>query len=308
MDIKKNSATIESAIIHEIIFFLLSKKVGSGIFVLSGLIAREYAGPSTCISWVIAGGAALLSGCCYAELSGRIPSSGSSYAYVYAAMGELPAVIAAACLSLEYLVSGSAVARSWGDKMVVWLKSEFHMRQLVLNLLEPGFGFNTMAFLVSVVSLALLLKGVKESKNVTNIFTTTKVILVLYMIFGGAFYFRMDNLKPFFPPKFGVGGMMRGATSSFFGYIGYDEVCCVAGEAIQPQKNMPKAVMLTIAIVTFLTVFASVSLVGMQPYFDISSTSGFPEGKSICHFLNFLFILLFIIYYFPILLESFSIQ
>ena len=85
--------------------------IGSGIFVLCGLIASEYAGPATCISWVIAGIAAFLSGCCYAELSGRIPSAGSSYAYAFATMGELPAFLTAACLTLEFLVSGSAVAR-----------------------------------------------------------------------------------------------------------------------------------------------------------------------------------------------------
>lgn len=85
--------------------------IGSGIFVLCGLIATEYAGPATCISWVIAGIAAFLSGCCYAELSGRIPSAGSSYAYAFVSMGELPAFLTAACLTLEFLVSGSAVAR-----------------------------------------------------------------------------------------------------------------------------------------------------------------------------------------------------
>jgi len=197
---------------------------------------------------------------------------------VYAAIGELPAVIAAACLTLEYVVSGSAVARSWGDKMVDWLKNEIDLSGWMLYLLDPGFGFNPLAFLISLVSTLSLLQGVKESKSVTNFFTSVKVILVMYMIVGGAFYFQSKNLTPFIPKSMGMSGMMRGATSSFFGYIGYDEVCCVAGEAINPQKNMPRAVMLTIGIVTLLTVLASFSLVGMQPYFDISATSGFPEA------------------------------
>lgn len=85
--------------------------IGSGIFVLNGLIAREYAGPATFLSWIISGVAALLSGCCYAELSGRIPSAGSTYAYAYVAVGELPAFVTAGMLTLEFLLSGSAVAR-----------------------------------------------------------------------------------------------------------------------------------------------------------------------------------------------------
>ena len=85
--------------------------IGSGIFVLNGLIANQYAGPATFLSWIVSGIAALLSGCCYAELSGRIPSAGSSYAYAFVALGELPAFITAAMLTLEFLLSGSAVAR-----------------------------------------------------------------------------------------------------------------------------------------------------------------------------------------------------
>lgn len=85
--------------------------IGSGIFVLNGLIANQYAGPSTFLSWIISGIAAGLSGCCYAELSGRIPSAGSSYAYAFCALGELPAFVTACFLTLEFLLSGSAVAR-----------------------------------------------------------------------------------------------------------------------------------------------------------------------------------------------------
>jgi len=85
--------------------------IGSGIFVLNGLIAHSYAGPATFLSWIISGIAALLSGCCYAELSGRIPSAGSSYAYAFVALGELPAFVTAGMLSLEFMLSGSAVAR-----------------------------------------------------------------------------------------------------------------------------------------------------------------------------------------------------
>jgi amino acid transporter len=93
--------------------------IGSGLFVLAGLVAHEYAGPAATLSWLVSGMAALLSGCCYAELASRIPIAGSAYAYSYVAMGEFPAVIAAACLTLEYIAAAAAVARSWGDKASV---------------------------------------------------------------------------------------------------------------------------------------------------------------------------------------------
>jgi APA family basic amino acid/polyamine antiporter len=253
--------------------------IGSGIFVLCGLISHSYAGPATFLSWGIAGMAACLSGVCFAELSGRIPSSGSSYIYSYVAIGELPAFLSAACLTLEYMVSGAAVARSWGDKVVEYLTLQLHFSQddLIIKLLNPGW-INPMAFLVSLLSLVLLVAGIKESKRVTNFMSTAKVLLVAAMCFFGFFLFHKENWTPFIPSQFGLSGIFRGATSSFFGYIGYDEVCCLAGEAMNPRENLPKAVLWVIAIVTILSMTASVSLIGMQPYQNISDTSGFPAA------------------------------
>ena len=254
--------------------------IGSGIFVLAGLIARNYAGPATTLSFAISGVAAAFSGVCYAELSGRIPSSGSTYIYCYVCMGELAAVIAAACLTLEYGVSGAAVARSWGDKMVVWIRDQWDLGGGQVETYLMPFGINLMAGLVSAVSVALLMGGVHESKQVTNFFTMTKIALVLFMTIGGYMNFQVSNIHSnttSFAP-FGLAGILRGATSSFFGYLGYDEVCCIAGEALHPHRDMPRAVLLTLLIVTVLYIFASLALSGMLPYDQISDTSGFPDA------------------------------
>jgi len=252
--------------------------VGSGIFVLCGLIAREHAGPATCLSWAISGFAAFLSGFCYAELSGRIPSPGSSYSYAYACMGELIAFLTAACLTLEFLVSGSAVARSWGDKVVEWLTVELDAGDWVQRYLAPGYGINPMAFAVSAASTALVVCGVRESKLVTDFFTWTKVGLVIFMAIGGLILLEPSNLKPFIPPKFGFSGVMRGATTSFFGYLGFDGICAVAGEAKDPTMNLPRSIMITLAIVTVLYITAAVALTGMLDFSEISVESGFPEA------------------------------
>jgi APA family basic amino acid/polyamine antiporter len=219
--------------------------IGSGIFVLCGFIAKNYAGPATCISWLISGIAATLSGVCYAELACRMPAAGSSYAYVYSSMGELPAMLAAACLTLEYLISAAAVARSWGDKMIIWLSENIHLiENEEKNFLNPGYNFNPLAALVSTASVVLLMNGVKESKAVTNFFTVTKITLVIFMaVFGLIIMKPRENLTPFIPQQLGLAGIFRGATSSFFGFIGFDEVACMAKEAVDPQKNMPLAIM-----------------------------------------------------------------
>mmetsp|Transcript_36566 Transcript_36566/g.43686 ORF Transcript_36566/g.43686 Transcript_36566/m.43686 type:complete len:423 (-) Transcript_36566:444-1712(-) len=275
--------------------------IGSGIFVLCGHIAHNYAGPASILSWILSGIAACLSGCAYAELASQIPEAGSTYVYVYVSMGELPAMVAAACLTLEYVVSGAAIARSWGDKVVEWLRNAGFLilddsRSITDNIdfydtteddatvnwlgyfVQPGFwNFNPLATIVATVTVLLLLTGVKESKTITNFFTLTKVTLVSFMTILGLILLQpSENLTPFLPAQFGYSGVIRGATSSFFGYIGFDEICCLAGEAKDPKKNIPKAIMLTLATVTVLYIFATLALVGMQPYQDISDISGFP--------------------------------
>jgi APA family basic amino acid/polyamine antiporter len=219
--------------------------IGSGVFVLCGSIAHNYAGPATCISWLISGMAACLSGVCYAEFACRMPAAGSSYVYVYASMGELPAVLVAACLTLEYVISAAAVARSWGDKMVLWMSDTFNLiDDEQPNFLNPGFGFNPLAALVSAASVILLINGVKESKAITNFFTVTKVLLVSFMALAGMILMKpRQNLTPFIPQQFGWAGVFRGATSSFFGFIGFDEVACMAQEALEPQKTMPLSIL-----------------------------------------------------------------
>ena len=286
------SSTIERYLsLFDLISIGVGGTIGSGIFVLNGFIAHNYAGPATSICWFISGLAACLSGVCYAELACRMPAAGSSYVYVYSSMGELPAVIVAGCLTLEYVVSAAAVARSWGDKVISWILMHFQSSQsddamnsiddeeteFILKILSPGYNFNPLSMLIATVAVILLLNGVKESKNVTNFFTMTKVAVVVFMAVVGLILMQpQENLKPFLPPEFGIAGIFRGATSSFFGYIGFDEICCMAGEAQNPQRNMPLAIIFSLAGVSILYITAALALTGMQPYGDISDVSGFP--------------------------------
>ena len=271
----ENSTVERHLSLFDLISVGVGGTIGSGIFVLTGYIAHYYAGPATTLSFLVSGAAACCSGLCYAELAGRIPASGSTFAYAYVALGELPAVLAAACLTLEYMVSGAAVARSWGDKMVLWLHDELHWES-AQKYLAPGYNLNPMAGCMSVACVLLLMDGVKESKMVTNVITAIKVALVVFMIVGGFVLWNGSNLQPFLP--YGTAGVLRGATSSFFGYLGYDEVCCIAGEALHPERDMPRAVLSTLAILTLLYVLAALALCAMQPYQEMSDTSAFPSA------------------------------
>ena len=90
--------------------------------------------------------------------------------------------------------------------------------------------------------------------------------------------FNPDNMTPLIPPEFGASGVLRGSMSSFFGYLGFDAVCCVAGEAINAERNLPLSIMITLWLVTTLYITASIALVGMQHYTQIDESSGYPEA------------------------------
>ena len=251
--------------------------VGSGLFVLCGLVAHDFAGPATTISWALSGLAACVSGCCYAEMASRVPAAGSAYAYCFVSMGELPAFLAATCLTLEYVMAASAVARSWADKVGLYLSEELHQGHWVQKYIQLD-PISPLAFIISLASTLLLMNGVKESKAVTNFFTFTKCAIVAFMVTAGFFFVDTANYKPFIPPNYGVTGVLRGSTATFFGYLGYDEVCCLAGEAVNPKRNLPLAIMITLVSVTILYIVATFSLTGMQHYDEISTISGFPAA------------------------------
>ena len=199
-------------------------------------------------------------------------------------MGEYAAVLAASCLTLEYGVSGAAVARSWGDKVLEWMAKSGNGEEVDHAGQSESF-FNPLAGLISLLSVVVLACGVQESKNVTNFFTITKMGLVAFMIVGGFCLFEGDNMVPLVVPAqvsasgtaFGASGILRGATSSFFGYLGFDEVVCLAAEAKNPNDT-PRAVLWTLAFVTVVYILASIALSGMLPYEQVSDTSGFPNA------------------------------
>ncbi|OQR95997.1 Amino Acid-Polyamine-Organocation (APC) Family [Thraustotheca clavata] len=257
--------------------------VGSGVFATAGLIARSYAGPGAVLSWLLAGLGCILSGASFMELSCMIPSAGSTYAYAYHSLGELPAMIAGMLLTLEYGVSSAGGARSWSDKLVAWLA---HIGIPGPEWMKPkDSSIDLYAGLLMSICVAIVLCGMSAGKRLINTITVIKISVVLFIIVVGLSQFHKSNLQPFLPPSYrneqdqvvyGWSGVMLGASASFYGYIGYDEVCCLAAEAKNPTRDIPRAVFGTVIGAAFLSTMATLSLLGMQKYsaIDIGESYG----------------------------------
>jgi len=294
-----NAADREAPLRHMSLFDLVALGVGctigSGVFVLAGVAAHSFAGPSSCLSYLMAGFVAALSGLPYAELAAAFPMDGSTYSYAYITLGEVFAVVASMCQTMEYGGSAAAVARSWGEKFVSWARSGQDeggdsLPAGVDKFLDPGYGLNPMAGIIASLCTAILLVGVQESKLAVNIISMTKVLLISFMIVSafllasGALPNSDDvpasfsNWDPFIPPEFGSKGIVEGASILFFAYIGFDQVCNLSGEVKNPVKDVPRAVMYTLMIDTVIYILAALALTALLPYEQISTVSGFPEA------------------------------
>ena len=277
--------------LFDLVAFGVGCTVGSGVFVLAGMAASEYAGPASSVSYLLAGLVASLSGLPYAELSAAFPLDGSTYSYAYIALGEVFAVVSSLCQTLEYGAAGAAVARSWGNKFVDWVQGGGVDDNSALGrFLSPGHGINPMAGVIALVCSLILLVGVRESKATTNVVSMTKVLLIVFMTVSGFLLASgavpkaddgpatFDNWSPFFPDEFRPQGIVDGASILFFAYLGFDCICNLSGEAKDPVRDVPRAVILTLAIDGVVYFLAALALTAMQPYSDISAVSGFSRA------------------------------
>ncbi|KAE9124104.1 hypothetical protein PF010_g6126 [Phytophthora fragariae] len=225
------------------------------------------------------------------ELACLIPSAGSTYAYSYHALGELPALVAGFLLTLEYGVSSAGGARSWSDKLTQWMESQLGV-QGPAWMKPPDSVVDLYAGLLMAGCTAVVLCGMQAGKRVVNVVTMTKISVVAFIIVVGLANFDADRIAPFVSDQqvvtvhgedavaFGWPGVLLGASASFYGYIGYDEVCCLAGEAKDPARNIPRAVVGTILGAATLSILATFALVGMQKYTEIDAEEAYGNAFS----------------------------
>ncbi|MFF5012523.1 amino acid permease [Streptomyces sp. NPDC001165] len=245
--------------------------LGTGIFVVLGEAVPE-AGPAIVVSFVLAGVTALFSALSYAELAGMIPGSGSSYSYAYATLGELVAWVCGWCLILEYGVSVAAVAVGWGQYVNELLDLAFGVTLPDSLSAPPGLGgtLNIPAALIVVLAMVVLLRGAKESALANTIMVGVKIAALLMFCAVAFTAFRAGNFHPLFP--LGAAGMSAGAASLFFSYIGFDAASTAGEEARNPQRDLPRAIILSLVLVTALYVLVAVAALGAMPWKQFAGT------------------------------------
>ncbi|CAL5356830.1 unnamed protein product [Camellia sinensis] len=247
--------------------------IGAGVYILVGTVAREHSGPALTFSFLIAGIAAALSAFCYAELASRCPSAGSAYHYSYICVGEGVAWLIGWALILEYTIGGSAVARGISPNLALLFGGADSLPFFLARQHLPGLDIvvDPCAALLVIVVTGLLCVGIKESTLVQSIVTTANVCAMLFVIIAGGYlgfksgWVGYELPVGYFP--FGVDGMLAGAATVFFAYIGFDSVASTAEEVKNPQRDLPLGIAAALSICCMLYMLVSVVIVGLVPYY-----------------------------------------
>jgi len=257
--------------------------IGAGIFVITGHAAAQYAGPAIVLSFALSAIACIFAGLCYAEFASMVPEAGSAYAYSYASLGEIIAMIIGWDLVLEYLFAMATVAVGWSGYVTSFLKdfgivipAAFSTPPFVHDAAAgwqaTGAIINLPAVFVIGILTYLVALGIRESSSANRIIVVIKVTVILLFMGFGIQYVRPENWTPFVPPnsgtfgEFGWSGILRGAGVVFFAYIGFDAVSTAAQEAKNPQKDMPRGILLSLGICTVLYVLVALILTGIVKY------------------------------------------
>lgn len=293
--------------LFDLVCFGIAAIVGAGIFSTIGTAAAD-GGPAVSLLFVLTAITCLFSALCYAEFAARVPVSGSAYTYAYAAFGELVAWIIGWALLMEYAIGNSTVAFSWSEYfsrlidgiqigkyrfgLPDWIETDYyscaqaagltgeidpdkqaaHQKLLDIWNSAPRLGnfriiLDLPALMINFLVTALVYVGIKESKTASNLMVMLKLVVVIGVIAVGVFYVQPANWSPFAPN--GATGVLKGIAAVFFAYIGFDAISTTAEECKDPQRDLPRATILTLIICTILYIVIALVLTGMVSYTEL---------------------------------------
>lgn len=288
---------------RDLAFFGIAAIIGAGSFSSLGPAVAN-GGPGVVFLFVICGIACSFTALCYSEFASRIPVAGSAYTYAYASFGELFAWIIGWALIMEYSIGNIYVAYSWSDYFTSLMhKLDIHIPEYLScsyleakkNLLEKTpntellAAWNTapviggLRIIVDIPALAinilityLVYRGIKESRNFSNAMVILKLFVVLLVILAGGYMIFSKGLtynwlpandegQHLFMPN-GFSGVMSAVSGVFFAYIGFDAVSVLAEESKNPQRDLPRGMILSLIICTGVYILLSLVLTGAVAY------------------------------------------
>ncbi|XP_070618527.1 cationic amino acid transporter 4 [Erythrolamprus reginae] len=258
--------------------------VGSGLYVLTGTVAKETAGPAIVVSFIIAGVASLLAALCYAEFGAQVPKTGSAYMFTYVSVGEIWAFLIGWNVILEYMIGGAAVARAWSG----YLDSIFDHR--IKNFTETHVGTWQVPFLahypdflasgIVLIATAFISFGARFSSWLNHVFSAISMVVILFILVMGFILAKAQNWSASeggFAP-YGISGIMAGSATCFYAFVGFDVIATSSEEARNPEKAIPRAIAISLSLATGAYILVSVVLTLMVPWHSLDPDSALADA------------------------------
>ncbi|XP_064227934.1 cationic amino acid transporter 4 isoform X2 [Aotus nancymaae] len=258
--------------------------VGSGLYVLTGTVAKDMTGPAVLLSFGVAAVASLLAALCYAEFGARVPRTGSAYLFTYVSMGELWAFLIGWNVLLEYIIGGAAVARAWSG----YLDAMFSHR--IRNFTETHVGSWEMPLLaqypdflaagIILLASAFVSCGARVSSWLNHTFSTISLLVILFIIILGFILAQPHNWSAEeggFAP-FGFSGIMAGTASCFYAFVGFDVIAASSEEAQNPRRSVPVAIAISLALAAGAYILVSTVLTLMVPWHSLDPDSALADA------------------------------
>ncbi|KAL3851520.1 hypothetical protein ACJIZ3_013402 [Penstemon smallii] len=258
----------------DLMWFGMGACIGAGIFVLTGLEARNDAGPAVVLSYAVSGLSALLSVFCYTEFAVEIPVAGGSFAYLRVELGDFMAFIAAGNILLEYIVSGAAVARAWTSYFATICNHKPNQFRILAHGLADGYNqLDPIAVGVCIITCVICVLSTQGASRINYITSIVHVLVIAFIIICGLVKSDLKNYTPFIP--YGPRGVFKASAVLFFAYTGFDAVSTMAEETKNPGRDIPIGLVGSIVITTIIYCLMAVTLCLMQPYLDIDPDAPF---------------------------------
>ena len=315
----KNSGLSKTLTAFDLIILGVGCIIGSGIFTIVGIAAAGSstttgAGTGLIASVIIASIACIFSALCYSEFASMIPVAGSAYVYTYATMGEMMAWIMGWILILEYLIAYIAVVSAWSGYFMHFLSGfskylpdcivnppvylvhdyktavyELTNKGINPDITIPHIGnipicVDLPAIIVTVIIVAILIKGIKESTKMTGFLVVVKLGVIALFVITGLFYVTPENwsvnwVTPLIPT--GISGIFTGAFTMFFAYIGFDALATAAEETKDPQKNLPIGIIGSLITCTVVYILVALVFTGIAPLNNINIQAPIASAMSL---------------------------
>lgn len=262
--LKKNLGTLDLVLLG------LGAVIGTGIFVVTGTAAANYAGPGLIFSFILAGFVIFLMGLCYAELASRYPVVGGPYAYMLQIAGRRLAWVAGWFTIWEYLLASASVASGWSGYVNGFLNGMGVGLPLVFQASfnpEQGTYVDLIAVSMTLLVTWLVSFEAKKALRLNNFMFFIKFGIIALFIVVGIFFVEPSNWQPMFP--YGFNGVASGAALLFFAFLGFDAISMAAEEVKNPQKSLPLGIFFAIGISALLYILVTLVLTGIVPFGEL---------------------------------------